>query len=313
MKKKSFWINLVFTICIFIMTLGFSSCVNIGQDMESNIYDITENYTNISIEARTADFHILKVEGEQTSVSCYEYTKAKHTVEVVEDTLVIKVVDTRKWYEKIFNFKTPSISITMPSDKNYGDLSVKATTSDLYVDKGLQFKNIDIKLTTGDVKNYASADGDVNIEATTGDIRVENVSANQLNCSVSTGDIAIVTANCANDIKMSSTTGKMRLTNVLCKNFTADGRTGDIILTSVLAEEKLYIEGTTSDVKFDRCDAAEIEVKVTTGDVRGTLRSDKIFIIESNTGEVKVPETTTGGVCKIKVTTGDIKISIYEE
>ena len=312
MKKKSFLINIILTICMFVTMLGFSGCGDMSKKMKTTNFEITDSFTNISIDTVTSGVHVLYSEGESAGVSCYEYKKVTHTAEVVDDTLVIKVVDERKWYDKILNFSTPHISITLPGNKDYGLLSLETTTGDVYVDKNFQFESINIKVTTGDVK-YASDSGDIKIKTTTGNIRAEDISAGKLTCSVSTGDIALIGVRCLGDISCDSTTGKMSLTNVTCKNLTTDGTTGDVILNSVLAEEKFYIEATTGDVKFNRCDAAEIEVKVSTGDVKGSLRSDKIFIVRSTTGVINVPESLTGGKCKITTTTGDIKISIYED
>ena len=55
-----------------------------------------------------------------------------------------------------------------------------------------------------------------------------------------------------------------------------------------------------------------IYVETDTGDVRGTILTSKIFFAKSDTGDEDVPETTTGGICRIKTDTGDIKIRIKE-
>ena len=51
-------------------------------------------------------------------------------------------------------------------------------------------------------------------------------------------------------------------------------------------------------------------MKTDTGDVTGSLLSDKIFLAESDVGSVDVPKTTTGGVCEIRTDTGKIAITI---
>ena len=61
---------------------------------------------------------------------------------------------------------------------------------------------------------------------------------------------------------------------------------------------------------FDACDAAEIYVKTDTGDVTGTLLSDKKFFAESDTGKVSVPKSVTGGRCEISTDTGRIDITV---
>jgi len=77
-----------------------------------------------------------------------------------------------------------------------------------------------------------------------------------------------------------------------------------------VAEQLLSIERSTGDVQFDGCDAGEIYVETDTGAVKGTLLSEKVFIVESDTGSIRVPKSVTGGKCEITTDTGDIKIDI---
>jgi cytoskeletal protein RodZ len=69
----------------------------------------------------------------------------------------------------------------------------------------------------------------------------------------------------------------------------------------------------TGDVTFEGSDAASIKVETSSGDVTGTLLSDKIFRYKANTGRVELPQTTTGGVCDITTDTGDIIIRIASD
>lgn len=68
------------------------------------------------------------------------------------------------------------------------------------------------------------------------------------------------------------------------------------------------IKTTTGDVELEDFDAANIYIKVTSGNVVGTILSSKNFNAASITGDVKVPQTTEGGICEIKATTGNINI-----
>jgi DUF4097 and DUF4098 domain-containing protein YvlB len=78
----------------------------------------------------------------------------------------------------------------------------------------------------------------------------------------------------------------------------------------VIASGAFVIKRTTGDVTFEGCDAAELLVATDTGDVEGTLLTEKIFFVETDTGRREYPKTTTGGKCEITTDTGDIKISI---
>ena len=66
----------------------------------------------------------------------------------------------------------------------------------------------------------------------------------------------------------------------------------------------------TVDLKMNGTSDASITVTTDTGDVRGSLLTDKVFLTETDTGDIDVPKTTTGGRCQITTNTGDIKISI---
>ncbi len=257
---------------------------------ETNEYEISENYTNIKLVTDTADITFLPANGEKSSVVCHEQKKLKHTVAVEEDVLVIELHDTRKWYEYIgINFGTPKITVYIPQGE-YGTLSIQSSTGDVEIPKDFKFENMDISLSTGDVTNHASAVNTIKIQTNTGHIRVADISVGMLDLSVSTG--------------------KTNITNVQCKNVLSSGNTGDLRMENVVATEKFSVERSTGDVKFDGCDAAEIFIQTDTGNVMGSLLSDKVFITQTDTGRVDVPKTVSGGRCEIFTDTGDIKITV---
>ncbi len=277
---------------------------------ETNNYEINENYKNISIASDTADIVFAPSESSKTSVVCYEQKNIKHSVAVTDGTLVIEVVDTRKWYEHIgITLGTPKITVYLPKNE-YASLSIKESTGDIEIPKGLKFESIDILSSTGDVKNYSSALETIKIKTSTGDICVENVSAGSLELSVSTGKVIANDITCQGDIKVEVSTGDTKLIDIACKSVFSNGSTGDISLKNVVATEKLSVERSTGDVRFDGSDAAEIFVKTDTGSVKGSLLSDKVFIAQTDTGSVDVPKTVKGGKCEITTDTGNIKIDI---
>jgi len=279
---------------------------------ETNNYEITENFNNISIITDTADVVFVPSENQKASVVCREQKNMKHSVTVQNGKLVIEVVDTRKWYEYIgINLGTLKITVYIPQDE-YGALFVKSSTGNVEIPTEFKFENIDISESTGNVTNYASASKNIIIKTSTGNIRVENVSAGTLDLSVSTGGITVSNVTCEGNVKTNVSTGKTNLTNIECKNVVSNGNTGAISLKNVIAAEKFAIERSTGDVKFNGCDAAEIFVKTDTGDVTGSLLSNKVFVVETDTGSADVPKTTTGGKCEITTSTGDINISIKQ-
>ena len=135
-------------------------------------------------------------------------------------------------------------------------------------------------------KQYAA----VAVAASTADVEIEKLSANHLDITLSTGD--------------------MRLTDVQCKNVSGTVSTGDIHLGNVIVAQELAMQSSTGDIFLEGCDANRLKIKTTTGDVKGWLLSPKTFIATANTGEVRVPQTTTGGLCEITTGTGDIDVDV---
>lgn len=280
------------------------------ETFETNIHEINNEFSNISMHTDTADITFALSNDGKCKVECYEEAKAKHSVAVQDDTLVIKVSDEKAWYDYIgINVDSPKIKIYLP-ETEYTSLFIDESTGGIEIPDNFKFESVDISLSTGAVQLSASASNSIRIEASTGSISVENISVGALDFSVSTGTITVSGVTCAGDANISVSTGKTHLTDVACKNLTSSGNTGDIFLNHVIAAEKFSIERSTGDVRFDGSDAAEIFVETDTGDVTGTLLTDKVFMTQTDTGSIDVPKATTGGKCEIHTDTGDIRISI---
>ncbi|MBE7087439.1 MAG: DUF4097 domain-containing protein [Clostridiales bacterium] len=317
-KTIKIWLIIAASLVILGVAIFAISMASVGWDFtklstgnyETNTYDVTEEFADISIKTDTADIVFMPSDDGKCKVICYEESKVKHSVSVVDGVLTVDTVDARKWYDHIgIHFGSPKITVYLPEGE-YSSLKIEESTGDIEISHVFGFEDINIFLSTGDVNCYASAKEDVKIKASTGDIRIENISAGSLNISVSTGKVTVSGATVAGDITVGVSTGKVYLTDIACNNLISTGSTGDISLKNVVATEKFSIERSTGDVKFDGSDAAKIFVKTNTGDVKGSLLTDKVFITETDTGRVDVPQTTTGGRCEITSDTGDISIEI---
>lgn len=299
---------IVFTAALAACGWDFSKLSTVK--FETNSYSGSDSIASILVDTDTADIRFAPSEDGQWKVVCHEAEKMNHTVSVEDGVLTIKVGDEREWYDHIGIWVgSEKVTIYLP-EQEYASLVIQESTGDVEVPKDFRFGTIDINVSTGDVKNYASASGAIKITASTGDIHVESVSAASMELSVTTGHVTGCDLTCEGKLSVDVSTGDARLTDVRCENFTSDGSTGDLILKNVVAAGKMSIDRSTGDVKFDACDAAQIQVDVDTGDVTGSLRSDKIFIVRSSTGDIDVPATTSGGKCQITTSTGDIKIRI---
>lgn len=299
---------IIFTTVMSIYKWDFTKLSTGG--IETKTHYITEQFSNISINTDTANVIFLPSKDDTYTVECFEADKITHTVKVENETLIIDVVDERRWYDYIgITFNTNKITITIPQGE-YGILSVNGNTGDLTLTSEFCFKSIDASVSTGDISCFASASDAIKFKASTGSIRVENLSASMLDLTVTTGQVTVSDVNCTNDIQIKVSTGKTVLTNIGCENLISTGNTGDISLANVIANDKFTLERTTGNIVLKSCNASEIFMKTSTGDVEGSLLTDKIFITHSSTGNISVPNSTSGGTCEIHTSTGDITMSI---
>ncbi len=277
---------------------------------QTNTYEISDAFENISINTDTAEVEFKTTDSENCIVECYEEEKVKHEVMVENNTLTIKIVDSRKWYEYVgINFDSTKITIYLPLTQ-YGSLFIESETSDVEISNDFTFKDVDISLSTGEVDFCANVTDAIKIETSTGDISIEDITAGSLDLTVSTGEVEVSNVKCEGDVLVGVSTGKTYLSDTKCKKIISKGSTGDIYINNVTALELFSIERSTGDVKIENSDATEIFIKTDTGDVFGSLLTEKVFITRSGTGKIIVPSSVNGGRCEIITSTGNIRFTI---
>ena len=277
---------------------------------ETRIHEIAEPFRDLSLTTDTANIVFARSEDGRCRVACYEEANATHSVTVENGVLLIQRIDQRSWYDHIgFRFSSPRITVYLPQAE-YGALSVCESTGDIHLPKGLSFGRMDLSASTGSIRCSAAVREAVRLKTGTGDLCLADASAGSLDLSVTTGQIKVSDVRCAGDIPVSVSTGKAYLTRITCKNLISSGTTGDIFLEDTAAAEAFSLERSTGNVRFDRADASEIFVRTGTGNVTGSLLTDKVFLTQTDTGTVEVPQTITGGRCEIRTDTGDIELKI---
>lgn len=312
-RKTIIWLWLAAALLVAGIILG--ACVlSAGgweqKEMETSTYEISEVFRHISVNTKTADVELALAEDGQCKVVCRDAEKLRHSVKVEGDTLTLQVNDTRKWYDYIgIHLQKPSVTIYLPAGE-YGTLAIENNTGDVKIFPQGSFESIDVSSHTGSVDNAASAKKHIRLHTTTGHIYAHNLSAEKVEISATTGKISIWDAEVAGALVCEISTGMTVIKDTRCLNLTTTGDTGDLRMENVIATGKFSIERDTGDVQLTDCDAGEICIETDTGDVWGNLLSEKIFDAETDTGKVRVPDTTTGGTCKITTDTGDILITV---
>ena len=291
---------------------------------------ITASFDGIEIVSDTADLTF--VASDECKIEYTTHKRIIYSTEVDNGILKIKLEDNRRWFQKIFSFGDSSkLTVYLPAGE-YSSLTITESTGDIAIPGGYTFGDVKIDLSTGDVCLNNVTCGNFNLKMSTGDVFINGINCANFTSIGSTGDISIGDMNANGDVYVERSTGtisvntaaisgkletevssgKTTLSSITCADLESVGSTADLTMSSVIASGHFYIDFGTGDVTFDRCDAAEITVSVSTGDVTGTLLTPKIFQAHASTGKINVPECWEGGKCKINTSTGDIKISIQE-
>ncbi len=281
---SGFLISLVATFAMrFDLTkLSTSSAVN-------KVYDITENFEDIDIEAAECDVTVKLSDTNKCQVVVDETENIKHVVTVEDNTLKIWRNDMRKWFDFIgisINKMHITLSLTQQS---LDELDIKTASGDVVVDSTLKFEEAEIKSTSGDISFLANVKDELKIATASGDIEVKNANSKE--------------------IKTTSASGSISVSDVKCQDFTASATSGEIMLNSLISSEKINAKTTSGKIALKDCDAGELILKSTSGKIEGTLLSDKTFIVKTTSGNIAVPNTV-GGVCRITTTSGNIHFEI---
>lgn len=279
-------------------------------ELETNKYEFTEEITDFSIDVDVSDIIFEKTSDTKCVVECSEREKLLHEVKVEGNKLIIKQQDTRKWYEQL-GLANCKVKIYLPND-SYNDLVIDDSTGEINIPKGFTFNKIDIDVSTGDIYINAKVLNGIKIDGSTSDIKIEDSEMNSLTIDVSTGDVVLKNVKVATTINCESSTGHHTYEGVTAENLTINASTGRVTLTNTIINNNITINTDTGRVKFDKSDAETLNITTSTGDVTGNLLTPKSFYAKTSSGTVNVPETT-GSICRINTSTGDIIIEIKPE
>lgn len=327
MKKK----RIIIAICMIALgitciLLSLTAC---GKNKEDRMdaHEISEPFTNIYINTNDSDVILIPTNSEKASVIVKNDEKnINHTVSVDDGTLKIELSGKKKFYDYInLNFKEKEINVYLP-EREYAAITVKGDTCDVEIPGDFTFASVDVDVSTGDTECSASVSDFINVNASTGDVELENLSAKSISVKVSTGDVELkdLTADSVfvktstgeieasgldvnGAISVNLSTGDADFSDVNCDSFYSEASAGKLSLTRFVAAQLISIERSTGDVKLYDSDAGEIAIETDTGDVTLELRTEKVFVVRTDTGKINVPESVTGGKCKVTTDTGDVR------
>ena len=291
--------------------------------MTERSWTISEDFQDIDVRVRISDVEFKASEDDVSRVVARESEKVHHEVTVYNDTLKIESVEENwKWFDLRSLFRmTPSVTVYLPKE-NYNKLFVSSTTGDIRIPGGFSFDEVKAEASTGDVSVSGAILTVLTVKTTTGDITVKDFATSNMELSASTGKITVQSGTAGYDanpllsviqgkVTVRVNTGALHMEDFSCGTLETSGNTGSIRMKNVLTRGDMTLERSTGSIHFESCDAesGKIQIKTSTGSVRGSFKTGKRFIAQSSTGSVHVPDTD-GIRCEIRTSTGSIDVTV---
>ena len=291
---------------------------------------VEETFTKLDIQVPDCDIHLIPSEDGTCRIVSTESENVTQTIEVKNDTLVVRRTDDRRWYERIgMYWGNFSVTVYLPENV-YDDLKAKSTSGNITIQKGLTFQNAEIVASSGDisfdgiVKSSLTAKttsgnlsicnqtgGKLDIQSTSGNIMLNNINVDILDANSTSGNVVLQTVAINQEIFLKSVSGELTGENMSGKSLTAKTGSGNIKFTDVVIKGDMELEATSGDIRFTRNDAENIVIKTASGNINGSLLSNRLFHFHTVSGDVSVPDSVSSAKrCEASTTSGDIHITI---
>ena len=325
MSKTTKWIY----IALFCILLGGAVIVSVGSmngwdpSNFSSVVHLTQKEFTIKEDFRTidmrgcggADVTLLPAEDGVCRVTAAtgDEDGVKTTVEVRSGVLYVEREDTRPWHQRVsFNIWSGEdrVTIRLP-EALLTEQELLCSSSDVTVESGLAFgtaavacgsgeirfladaeESLSLKTGSGDVALSGAACGDVTITCTSGRIRAQELSCRSFQGGTGSGDIRLESVQAERDLQLKSGSGELRL-------------------SAVGAGGALTLETGSGDIRLDEVDAASMDIRSSSGEVKGTVARRMDFRGHTGSGDLSLPEPDPkGGAFYVKTGSGDVKITL---
>ncbi len=330
-------VRLILILAASFAALGLLVCgiaLALGARFHGNLTDVTKptvgTFSSIEITSSDANIHIRKSATGETYAVSRETDKVYFTLTVENDTLLLREVDTRAWYDQIgIFFGARRVTLYLASE-SYDALAAEVESGGILVENtGISFGDVTLSTTSGGIRFAGEARESLDIVAHSGGIAVSGASPTTMTLSAISGGIAI--ADCAprilsaeahsggiaitrcrpDSLTVETVSGGMAISDSAPGTLSAKATSGGIAITDTTVGGAFYAETNSGGVRLRSFDASEITIDVTSGGVDATLKSGKIYEVRTESGGSSFPQSDpTGGLCKVTTRSGSVRIRV---
>ena len=282
----------------------------------TNTYAVSEGFTKISVWGSECDVRLIPSEDAACTVLCNETDRITHVVTVRNGTLTIERTDDRKWFEHIgfmWSYWGPIEVIVYLPEGAYDDLYIRTASGDVDVPGDFSFTQAEVDGVSGSIRFAADVKGALRLKAVSGSIQVGGVAPETLTVESTSGKVAVDAAEVGEAFSCKTVSGDQRIDRVTCRNASVYSTSGVVVASDLVASEQIRMEAVSGSLKLERCDADTLWLKTVSGDVTGTLRTEKAFLASTVSGSVHVPDSGAGGTCEVRTVSGSIRLDVPEQ
>ena len=259
--------------------------------LQEKITVIDEPFQNIRIEETESDVEFVLSNDNTCKVSYMEGEGVSRMVYVQDGTLIVRREDDQKWLVRI-GVWTQKMKTTVYLPKNaYESLSV---SGNIFVPSSFSFTLATIENTSGNIQSAASMETEMFARTVSGNISIEQASPQTLTAITTSGNLSLSSMTVRGEATMKTVSG-------------------DVNLKQTRVENELSCSSTSGNVTFEQSDAGSLRVETVSGDVSGTLLSQKMFQVQSTSGNTNVPLSQSGGICTVTTMSGNVHLSVMPE
>ncbi len=307
--------SLCFFIGMFMLGFDFDNLTVPSVSAREITLSFTEEITGIQIEDTHSNILVAPADGDTCYVNYPDTNRGTHEAVLENGILKISFEPSKNWYDYIQFFsltdQSSYLNVYLPRGE-YDALDLSAKSGNITVSEGPSFTSADITLASGNANFSAEVSSALKIETVSGNIEVFDISLSgaaleNLDLSAASGTVRLSGAE-AKKASIKTASGNIRVNSVRFDSFNANASSGNIkIADSRLAQ--CNIKAASGNIDLNRIWISDASFEAASGNIKGSLTVKPIFIPNSGSGRIKIPENLYGSEGTVRVTTASGNIS----